>query len=53
MWRVHRHIGMGGDQIVSAIAGDAVEREHGDTLRDASRDEFRKLCAELEGKKKE
>jgi len=21
MWRVHRHIGMGGDQIVEAIAG--------------------------------
>jgi HAD superfamily hydrolase (TIGR01549 family) len=52
MWRVHRHIGMGGDQIVTAIAGDGVEREHGDSLRDASRDEFRKLrgeCVPLEG----
>ena len=52
MWRVHRHIGMGGDQIVKAIAGDAVERDHGDSLRAAARDEFKRLrdeCAPLEG----
>jgi HAD superfamily hydrolase (TIGR01549 family) len=52
MWRVHRHIGMGGDQIVSAIAGEDVERRHGDSLRAASREEFQRLrdeCAPLEG----
>jgi HAD superfamily hydrolase (TIGR01549 family) len=52
MWRVHRHIGMGGDQIVKAIAGDAVEREHGDSLRAASQEEFKPLrdeCVPLEG----
>jgi HAD superfamily hydrolase (TIGR01549 family) len=52
MWRVHRHIGMGGDQIVKAIAGDAVEREHGDSLREAAGAEFKRLrdeCFPLEG----
>jgi HAD superfamily hydrolase (TIGR01549 family) len=52
MWRVHRHIGMGGDQIVAAVAGEQVERELGDALRDASRDEFAKLrdeCVPLAG----
>ena len=46
MWRVHRHIGMGGDQIVEAVAGEEVEREHGDSLRDASREEFKGLRSE-------
>lgn len=31
----HAHVGMGGDQLVSAIAGEEVEREHGDALRAA------------------
>jgi phosphoglycolate phosphatase-like HAD superfamily hydrolase len=34
MWQVHRSIGMGGDQIVAAIAGEDVEHEHGDRLRE-------------------
>ena len=52
MWRVHRHIGMGGDQLVKAIAGDEVEREHGDSLRDAAKEEFAPLrdeCVPLAG----
>jgi HAD superfamily hydrolase (TIGR01549 family) len=52
MWRVHRHIGMGGDQIVQAIAGEDVERAHGDSLRAAWREEFKPLrdeCMPLEG----
>jgi HAD superfamily hydrolase (TIGR01549 family) len=43
---------MGGDHIVRAIAGDEVEREHGDALRAAQPDEFKRLrdeCAPLEG----
>jgi HAD superfamily hydrolase (TIGR01549 family) len=35
IWQIHRHIGMGGDQLVSAVAGDQVEAEHGDELRTA------------------
>lgn len=52
MWRVHRHIGMGGDQIVAAVAGERVERELGDALRDASKKEFAELrdeCVPLAG----
>jgi HAD superfamily hydrolase (TIGR01549 family) len=52
MWRVHRHIGMGGDQIVKAIAGQDVERAHGDALRAAQLEEFKRLrdeCVPLEG----
>lgn len=33
VWRIHRAIGMGGDRLVAAVAGDEVERRHGDTLR--------------------
>jgi HAD superfamily hydrolase (TIGR01509 family) len=32
-WTVHRHIGMGADQIVEALAGREVERRHGDMVR--------------------
>ena len=52
MWRLHRHIGMGGDQYVAAVAGEEVERRLGDQLRDAHADEFAPLrdeCQPLEG----
>ena len=35
IWQIHRHIGMGGDQLVSAVAGEQAEAEHGDELRTA------------------
>jgi HAD superfamily hydrolase (TIGR01509 family) len=35
VWRIHRAIGMGGDQLVRAVAGEEVEREHGDEIRAA------------------
>jgi HAD superfamily hydrolase (TIGR01509 family) len=35
LWIVHRHIGMGGDQLVAAVAGEDFEREHGDDARAA------------------
>jgi HAD superfamily hydrolase (TIGR01509 family) len=48
MWRIHRHIGMGGDQLVAAVAGDDVEERLGDALRDASAQEFAVLRPECE-----
>jgi HAD superfamily hydrolase (TIGR01549 family) len=33
MWRIHRHIGMGGDQLVAAVAGKRVEDRQGDSIR--------------------
>jgi phosphoglycolate phosphatase-like HAD superfamily hydrolase len=35
IWRIHRHIGMGGDQMVAAVAGDDVEERLGDDIRAA------------------
>jgi HAD superfamily hydrolase (TIGR01509 family) len=35
VWRIHRHIGMGGDQLVAAVAGDEVEERCGDDIRAA------------------
>ena len=35
LWRIHRHIGMGGDQIVAALAGDGTEERDGDDIRAA------------------
>ena len=35
VWRIHRHIGMGGDQLVKALAGEEVEADQGDAIRAA------------------
>jgi phosphoglycolate phosphatase len=32
-WRIHRAIGMGGDRLVTEVAGKAAETAHGDRLR--------------------
>ena len=33
-WRIHRHIGMGGDRLVAAVAGANVEESSGDRIRE-------------------
>ena len=48
LWRIHRGIGMGGDIFVPEIAGEDVEREHGDALRDAWVEEFDQLIGEIQ-----
>jgi HAD superfamily hydrolase (TIGR01549 family) len=40
LWRIHRAIGMGGDKLVTAVAGDDVERAHGDEIRDRWEQEY-------------
>jgi HAD superfamily hydrolase (TIGR01509 family) len=35
VWRVHRHIGMGGDQLVTALTNEAFDEAHGDAVRAA------------------
>lgn len=35
VWELHRHLGMGGDQFVAAVAGDEAEKEIGDEVRAA------------------
>ena len=48
VWRLHRAIGMGGDQLVPAVAGDDFEAEHGDAVRDAWVEEFDPLLPEVQ-----
>ncbi|MDQ4036821.1 MAG: HAD family hydrolase [Actinomycetota bacterium] len=47
MWRLHRAIGMGGDRLVAAVAGDQVEARLGDALRDGWQREYDKLLPEV------
>ena len=48
MWRIHRHIGMGGDQIVPALAGEEFADEQGDDVRDTEKGCYRELIGEVE-----
>ncbi|WP_308283266.1 HAD family hydrolase [Pseudonocardia nigra] len=48
VWRLHRAIGMGGDQLVAAVAGEDVENRLGDELRAAWTEEFDPLLREVQ-----
>ena len=39
-WKIHRYIGKGGDQSGTSVAGEAVELERGDELREAESSNF-------------
>ncbi len=47
LWRIHRHIGMGGDKVVAELAGDEVEDELGDDIRDAESEFYSDLIGEI------
>jgi HAD superfamily hydrolase (TIGR01549 family) len=46
VWRIHRLIGMGGDQLVAALGGDDVERRIGDAARERWVEEVDPLMGE-------
>jgi HAD superfamily hydrolase (TIGR01549 family) len=48
MWKVHRHIGMGGDQILEALIGERAEKEQGDEIREAEGEAYGELIGEVE-----
>ena len=48
VWRIHRHIGMGGDQLVASLCGDEVEDEQGDDIRAAEKTLYLQLIDEVE-----
>jgi HAD superfamily hydrolase (TIGR01509 family) len=48
IWRIHRHIGMGGDQLVASLCGDEVEEELGDDIRGAEKALYMALIDEVE-----
>jgi HAD superfamily hydrolase (TIGR01509 family) len=47
MWRIHRAIGMGSDQLVRALLGDEVEERDGDDIRAAEGDAYFELIDEV------
>lgn len=47
VWRLHRHVGMGGDKYVAALAGDEVEERLGDTLREEWEKRFDRMLGEV------
>jgi len=47
VWRIHRAVGMGGDRLIAAVAGDEVEERCGDELRDAWVQEFDPMLGEV------
>jgi len=47
LWRIHRHIGMGGDQLVAALIGEDADGEHGDGIRDAEKQAYMALISEV------
>jgi len=47
VWRLHRAIGMGGDQLVPAVAGQEFEDQHGDEARSAWSEEFSPMLDEV------
>src|ERR1700761_3891956 len=48
VWRIHRHLGMGGDQLVSALTDDRTEREQGDEIRAAEKTLYFEFIEEIE-----
>jgi HAD superfamily hydrolase (TIGR01509 family) len=48
IWRIHRHIGMGGDQLVGALGGEQLENEKGDDIRAAESVLYGELMSEVE-----
>jgi HAD superfamily hydrolase (TIGR01549 family) len=48
MWKIHSHIGMGGDQILDALIGERAAAEQGDAIRGAETEAYGELIGEVE-----
>jgi len=48
VWEIHRHIGMGGDQLVEALIGEQGEKDDGDAIREAEGEAYSELIGEVE-----
>src|SRR3954470_1271332 len=52
IWKIHRHIGMGGDNLVQALTSEAFDQEKGDDVRAAETVLYMELieeCAPMKG----
>jgi HAD superfamily hydrolase (TIGR01549 family) len=47
IWQIHRAIGIGNDRVVEMLAGEQVDREHGDKLRDAQSAHYDEMIDEV------
>ena len=47
LFRIHRHIGMGADQLVGALAGERWDAEHGDDVRETEGELYMELIDEV------
>jgi HAD superfamily hydrolase (TIGR01549 family) len=47
-WRIHRHMGMGGDQLVASLCGEEGEARIGDRVREAEQTLYMELIDEVE-----
>ena len=47
LWLIHRHIGMGGDQLVASLVGEEADEEHGESIRDAEKQAYMGLIGEV------
>jgi HAD superfamily hydrolase (TIGR01509 family) len=48
VWRIHRHIGMGGDQLIAALTDEETEDEKGDDIRSAEKALYFAMIEEVE-----
>ena len=48
VWRIHRAIGMGGDQLVPALLGKDVDEKQGDEIRDTRGPIYKELMPEVQ-----
>src|SRR3954447_19854989 len=47
LWRIHRHIGMGGDQIVGALIGEHAAAGDGDAIREAEGEAYTEMIGDV------
>jgi HAD superfamily hydrolase (TIGR01509 family) len=48
LWEIHRHIGMGGDQLVAALIGEEGEEADGEAIREAEGEAYGELIGEVQ-----
>jgi HAD superfamily hydrolase (TIGR01549 family) len=51
LWQIHRHIGMGGDQIVTALVGEEAEARDGEAIREEEGEAYGELIGEVQAMK--
>jgi HAD superfamily hydrolase (TIGR01509 family) len=48
LWRIHRHMGMGGDQLIASLLSEEVEQREGDDIRSAEKALYLSVIEQVE-----